>query len=300
MQISFYPSRLLVAKLTTIALCTALSTGWCAAQTTPAASSGENVTLRYKLKAGEQLVSKVVHFAETRTKMSGHEESSSSRTITEKVWEVSAVNPKGEMTFEYRITAVELAQSVGDGEELKYNSTTDTEAPDMFKQVAETVSKPLAKVTINPQGQVVSREGDLKSPQLGMGELTLPLPAESIAIGGQWSVPREVRVKSENGVHKTIKVRELYTLEKVSAGVATIRIQTQPLTPVTDPGTESQLIQQLSQGEIKFDVDRGRLLSKQLNWSDEVVGFRGPETSLRYNAKFTEELLPETKRTAAR
>ncbi|MEZ6078329.1 MAG: hypothetical protein R3C56_22445 [Pirellulaceae bacterium] len=112
--------------------------------------------MRYKLKSGEQLVSKVVHLANTRTKMSEHEESSSSRTITEKVWEVSSVNATGEMTFEYRITSVELAQSVGEGEELKYNSLTDTEAPDMFKHVAETVSKPLATVTINPQGQVIS------------------------------------------------------------------------------------------------------------------------------------------------
>jgi hypothetical protein len=271
------------------------------AQSQPASGAdGPKITLLYKLQAGEQLSSKVVHFAETRTKMSGHEEASSSRTITEKLWEVKQVAANGDMTFEYRITAVELAQTVGDQPELTYNSTTDTEAPDMFRQVAETVSKPLATITINPQGQVVNRDGDLKSPQLGMGELTLPLPAEAIAIGGQWSVPREVRVKSESGVHKAIKVRELYTLEKVSAGVATIRVETQPLTPVTDANTESQLIQQLSQGTIKFDVDRGRMLSKQLNWSDEVVGFRGPDTSLRYNAKFTEELLPATKRTAAR
>ncbi|MEZ6078330.1 MAG: hypothetical protein R3C56_22450 [Pirellulaceae bacterium] len=72
------------------------------------------------------------------------------------------------------------------------------------------------------------------------------------------------------------------------------------LTPVKDPATESQLIQQLSKGEIKFDIDNGRMLSKQLTWSDEVVGFRGPATSLRYDAKFTEELMPQTKRTASR
>lgn len=264
------------------------------------AAAAPTILLRYKLKPGEELVSKVVHLADTRTKMSEHEETSTSRTISEKVWQVSAVNPQGEMTFEYRINSVELAQSVGAGEELKYNSLTDTEAPDMFKHVAETVSQPLATVTINPRGQVIDRDSKLKNPQLGMGELTLPLPEEALAIGAQWSVPREARVKSEAGVHKTIKMRELYTLEKVSAGVATIRIESQPLTPISDPSTESQLIQQLSKGVIKFDVDQGRMLSKELIWSDEVVGFRGPETSLRYEAKFTEELLPQTKRTAKR
>ncbi len=264
------------------------------------ASQAGNVKLRYKLSAGEVLVSKVVHMAETRTKMSEHAESSSSRTISEKAWEVASVDAKGDMTFVYRINSVELAQSVGDAEELSYNSLTDTEVPDMFKQVAATLAKPLATVTINARGQVVDRDTEAKSPQLGMGELTLPLPEESLAIGAQWSVPRDIRVKLESGAHKTIKVRELYTLEKVSAGVATIRIETQPLTPVNDPAVESQLIQQLSKGEIKFDVDQGRMLSKHLEWSELVVGFRGPETSLRYDAKFTEELLPQTKRTASK
>lgn len=294
-------SRIAALLLCTSTIAGTVLTGPASAQA-PAGSpdSTAKVLLRYKLKPGEQLVSKVVHLADTHTKMSEHEETSTSRTISEKVWEVSAVTPQGEMTFEYRINSVELAQSIGAGQELKYNSLTDTEAPDMFKHVAETVSQPLATVTINPQGQVIDRDSKLKNPQLGMGELTLPLPDEALAIGAQWSVPREARVKSEAGVHKTIKLRELYTLEKVSAGVATIRIESQPLTPVSDPSTESQLIQQLSKGVIKFDVEHGRMLSKELIWSDEVVGFRGPQTSLRYEAKFTEELLPQTKRTAKR
>ncbi len=256
-------------------------------------------SLKYKLRAGESLYSKVIHFAETRTKMSDHEESSSSRTTSEKVWEVKSVDAKGDMTFEYRILSVDLAQRVGEKNEIKYSSETDTTAPDMFKKVAETVNKPLGLITINPRGQVTNRDKDTKNPQLGMGELTIPLPEEPIAVGAEWSVPREMRVKLEDGSQKTIKVRELYTLEKVSAGVATIRIESQPLTPVNDPAVESQLIQQLSKGQIKFDIDRGRMLSKQLEWSEEAIGFRGDNTSLKYDAKFTEELLTTVPKTAA-
>ncbi|MEM8734158.1 MAG: hypothetical protein AAGG44_08045 [Planctomycetota bacterium] len=255
--------------------------------------------LTYKLQKGEEIVTQVEHFAETRTKMSDTEESSSSRTQSEKVWSVTDVNEKGEMTFEYRINQVQLTQSVGSGEAISYDSASDEEVPDVFKPVAETVGRPLATVTINPRGQVVDRDKELKTPQLGMGELTIPLPEEAVAIGGRWSVPREVRVKLESGAYKKIKVRELYTLEKVATGVATIRIVTQPLTPVNDPAVESQLIQQLSKGELKFDIDKGRLIAKRLDWSEEVVGFRGPETSLRYDGKFVETLLPQ-KRTASR
>jgi hypothetical protein len=256
--------------------------------------------LQYKLRAGESLYSKVVHFAETRTKMSDHEESSSSRTTSEKVWEVKSVDAKGQMTFEYRILSVDLAQRVGEKDEIKYSSESDENAPDVFKKVAETVNTPLGLVTINPRGQVTSRDKDTKNPQLGMGELTIPLPAEPIAVGSEWSVPREMRVKLEDGSQKTIKVRELYTLEKVSAGVATIRIESQPLTPINDPAVESQLIQQLSKGQIKFDIDRGRMLSKQLDWDEEAIGFRGDNTSLKYDAKFTEELLTAVPKTASK
>ena len=247
-------------------------------------------TLRYKLQQGEKIYSKVIHFAETRTKMSDHEESSSSRTTSEKVWEVKSVSATGDMTFEYRINSVDLVQRVGDAPEIHYNRETEKVAPDIFKKVAETIGTPLATITIDARGEVKNRDSELKAPQLGIGEITIPLPAEAIAIGAEWSVPREMRIKLENGTHKSFKVRELYTLEKVSAGVATIRIESQPLTPLNDPNAESQLIQQLSKGQIKFDIDQGRVISKQLDWNEEVVGFRGPNTSLKYDARYTEEI----------
>ncbi len=268
----------------------------------PTAASGTaapKYSLRYQLRAGEKIYSKVIHFAETRTKMSDHEETSSSRTTSEKVWEVKSVSAESDMTFEYRINSVDLAQRVGDAAEIHYNSETEKTAPDVFRKVAETIGIPLATITIDPRGEVKNREGDLKAPQLGIGEITIPLPAEPIGIGAEWSAPREMRIKLENGTHKTFKVRELYTLEKVSAGVATIRIETQPLTPINDPNAESQLIQQMSKGQIKFDLDHGRVISKQLEWNEEVIGFRGPNTSLKYDARYNEEVLTASQRTAA-
>jgi hypothetical protein len=263
-----------------------------------AANGEEKYTLRYKLEKGEKLISRVVHLAETTTVMQGLDEDSHSRSVSEKVWEVTDVDSDGNMTFVYSIDFVEMEQSVGDGEKLRYNSNSDEEVPRVFRQVAETVKKPLASITINSRGQVKNRDKKQNAPQMGVGDITVPLPEEAIAIGHSWSVPREIRVKLKNGAHKAIKVRELYKLEKVVAGLATLSIVTQPLTPVNDPEIESKLIQQMSKGKIKFDVDKGRLLSKELNWKEEVIGFNGPDSSLTYGAKFTEDLLPAAKRTA--
>ncbi len=250
------------------------------------------IVLKHKLKKGETLRTRTIHVANTITRVQGTEDISEARSVSEKVWEVKAVEPNGHMTFEYRLESVDMSQKSGEKPEVKYNSQTDEKAPEIFASLSEKVGKPLAMITIDGTGTVVDRENQIDGKLFnmgGMGELAVPLPADPVAIGAQWSIPRETRVKLENGTYKTIKLREQYTLEKVAAGVATISVDTHPLTPSNDPSVDSQLMQQLSKGTIKFDVDQGRLISKQLDWDDEVVGFQGSESSLKYSARFTEE-----------
>ena len=64
-------------------------------------------------------------------------------------------------------------------------------------------------------------------------------------------------------------------LYKASAGVATISVRSNMLTPISEPKEESQVLQQLSNGTIKFDIDAGGMISKDLNWDKVVVGFFG-------------------------
>jgi hypothetical protein len=105
-------------------------------------------------------------------------------------------------------------------------------------------------------------------------------------------------VKLPDGSHKTIKIREQYELVKVQAGIATIAIRSQPLTPLDGPEVESQVMQQLSNGELRFDMDAGKMISKELNWDDSVVGFSGAESQLNYTARYREDT--EVKRVATR
>ena len=58
---------------------------------------------------------------------------------------------------------------------------------------------------------------------------------------------------------KDVNTRMRYRLEQVKTGVATISVKTQILTPINDPSVRSQLVQRISQGEIRFDIDAGRL-----------------------------------------
>ena len=194
-----------------------------------------------------------------------------------------------------------MTQQQGDAEEVRWSSASGEEAPTMFSKVAERIGRTLSTVTVNAMGQESGREdhGGSKA-SLGMGSLTLALPEAPIAIGTSWAVPREIKTRTDDGLVKPIKIRELYTLEKVKTGVATLSIRSEPLTPIDDASIKAQVVQQLSNGEIRFDIDNGRMLSKQLDWDETVVGFQGPTSMMEYRSRMTERLIDGVQRTAKR
>lgn len=260
--------------------------------------SGEAYLLRYKLNSGEQLHYEVTHVAKTKTRIRGVEEISQVHTTSRRHWDVLAAD-NSEITFQHVLDSVEMTQQQGDDQELRWDSAGDEDAPAVFARIAEQIGRPLSTITVTPRGQEVKREDDAgtKTP-LGMGSLTLAFPEDPVAVGSSWSVPLEVRARTEDGEVKTIKIRELYTLEKVQTGVAYLTVRSEPLTPINEESLRAQVVQQLSNGSIRFDIDNGRLLSKQLDWDETVVGFQGANSLMEYRAKFTERLLDGVERTA--
>jgi hypothetical protein len=260
------------------------------ASSSAAQSDAQEAVLRYKLKPGQVLSSEVTHLAKTDTRIEKTEQSSQSRTISKKVWEVTKVEPNGNATFVMRVDQVDMSQQVGDGEEIRYNSATDKEPPEVYKTVADSLSKPIATITIDKRGVVVERDNKGSTSTLGMGDVTITFPEEAVKLESEWDVPREIRVRLEDGGSKVIKVREVYRLEKIRSGVATISVRSEPLTPYDDPAIEAQVVQQMSNGTVKFDIDAGQMISKELQWNESIVGFSGPGSMMTYSARYNEEV----------
>ena len=126
---------------------------------------------------------------------------------------------------------------------------------------------------------------------MGLGPIATPLPDEPIQVGQRWSVPSEVTVRIGDQF-KRINTRKMFKLLSVKTGVATIEVKTQVLTPVDNPEIDAQLMQQLTNGTMKFDIDAGRIISKQMDWDETVVGFSGADSMMEYLGRFTEEITP--------
>jgi hypothetical protein len=263
-------------------------------------SGGEKYLLRYSLSAGEQLRFEVTHVAKTKTRVKGSEDVTQVHTTSQRRWNVVQANDS-EMTFDHVIDAVEMTQQVGEHEEIRWDSSSQEEPPTAFANVAAQIGQKLATVTVNSRGQETGRQDHAGSKAaLGMGSLTLALPEEAIGIGHAWTIPREIQVRTEDGEVKTIKINERYTLEKVQTGVATISVRSEPITPINEESVRAQVVQQLSNGKIRFDIDNGRMLSKELDWDETVVGFQGAESLMEYRAKLTETFVTGGPRTASR
>ncbi len=266
---------------------------------TPSTLGGEEYLFRYKFEPGMVITSEVTHLAKTDTKIDSTEENSHSRTVSQKTWEVSKVE-NGEMTFEYKILEIDMSQRIGAGQEIRYSSKSGDEPAVQFQRAAESVGKVISTVTIDEQGMIIARSDESNPPNLGMGDITLPVPKNPIAVGATWAVPRELRIGREDGSIKTVRFRELFRFDKVSAGVATIAVRSEMLTVISEPKEEAQVLQQLSNGTIKFDIDAGRMISKELGWDKVVVGFSGAGSVQDYSARLDEHVTKAEVKSAAR
>jgi hypothetical protein len=257
--------------------------------------------LAYQFTSGEVLRTKVVHLATVETKIKGVAQTTKSRTVSTRAWRIRDVDAEGNITFDNAVERVEMWNSVEGRQESHYDSGTDKTPPPEFANVAASVGKVLATIKIDPYGRILTRNNAQAQYNTGIGDLTVPFPPgdkQPIKAGASWSIPDELKLPLDDGTIKKVQTQQQYRLEKVEAGVATIAVATQVLTPINDPKLQSQLVQRLQRGTIKFDVDAGRLIHKQLDIDQEVFGFSGADSHMQYLARFTEEPLKDESQTA--
>ncbi len=260
-----------------------------------AAKPPAKYTLRYRFQPGETIRWKVVHRARVDASVAGTSQTTETVSSSIKVWKIQEVGPDGAATFEQWVENVDMWQKLSGRMEVRYNSQTDKTPPVGFENLAKSIGVPLSRTTINPLGKILRRENLTAKPTVQQdGLITIPLPDSPVAIGETWSYPCDIEIPLEGGRIKTIKSRQSFTLEEVKNSVATVRVATQILTPVSDPAIEAQLMQRDSSGTVRFDIERGRVVGQQMDTDKRVVGFRGQASSLHYQTRFTEELLAQT------
>lgn len=265
-------------------------------QSAPAMSAAdEQVQLTYKYEMGEVLRYGVKHSANIESTIQGTTQQAETVSESVKAWKVTDVLPNGEMEFVHVVEKVRMTNRVPNRATAEFDSERDTTPPPGFEQAARAVGVPLSVNRIKPNGEIVSRE--IKHPQPEVTDdlpITLRLPDDPVEVGAQWDESFDVVVDN-----KQIRTRRLCTLESVQNGIATISVDYQVLTPIS-PRIESQLIERMTKGTVRFDIAKGRIVSQQHDVDRRLLGFSGDTSVMHFVSRIEERLLKANERLAER
>ncbi|MDZ4821041.1 MAG: hypothetical protein SGJ20_18905, partial [Planctomycetota bacterium] len=293
-----------LAKIFAIALLIASTTALAAdepASTTPPATAAspaktdnaKKYTLRYQFKPGETIRNRVTQQSKIETTIAGSTQVAEMTSISTKAWKVTEIDDQGKITFETVIENIDMRNKLSGREEVRYNSETDLKAPPGYETAAASIGKVLTTITIDPAGKLLKRvKQNQKTVDADDGaQVVVPLPEGPVAVGGYWSVPIPIKYSLDKKSVLTLNAKVRYELMKVDGNIAEIAVET-VLPPVKDPAVMAQVMQRLTNGKIRFDLAAGRIVSQQSDLDERVVGFSGPESSLHYLGRFTENLTP--------
>jgi hypothetical protein len=257
--------------------------------------------LRYKFHVGDTLRWNVVHRCKIHTSVSGTAQNAETTTASVKVWRVHEIKPNGQVVFDHMVESVDMRHRLTGRDEVHYNSLTDPIAPKGFEDVARAVGVPLALVTIDSEGKLLERKQNfVKAAVAGQGEITIQLPEQPVAVGSHWSSINNLDVPLSDGTTRRFKTMQSFKLDSVKTGVATISVSTQFMSPIMDPAIEAQVVQYETSGTVRFDIDAGQILGRQIDVDRSVVGFRGEASSIHYIGRSTEAMLPPARKVAAK
>lgn len=250
------------------------------------------VRLAYRFRSGDRIEMAVAHRALTETTMNGVTQTVETMTDSTKTWRVVAVDAEGRATLEQSVDDVTMTSRTSDRGEVRWDSNGTAEPPPGYEEVRQSLGVPLVRLVVAPDGRIHERRELRPCPSSASGDLVVvPLPTEPVSSGAEWTVPQEVVVEVPGGPRKAVRTRLRYRLVDVADGRATIRVDTTVLTPIDDPRLEARLLERIWDGEIRFDVEAGRVESRRTGIDRRVVGFGGPQSSVRYKASLEERLV---------
>lgn len=259
-------------------------------ESAPAPTDGTTYELRYKLKAGDVLRYEASHRASIRSTIDQTTQAAQTRTDSVKLWKITDVLPNGEIEIVNVVDSVHMVNQLPDHDPTEYDSQRDKTPPPGFEDVARAVGVPLSVVRMTPTGKLVRRDIKLQQQKSEEdGPLAVRLPDQAVAIGATWDEPFDVTIALEKGGTKAVQTRRHHKLTAVENGIATIEVKYQILSP-TDAFAEAQLVQRLMEGEVKFDITMGRVLSQQMDIDKRILGFAGPTSSMHYIMRMEEKL----------
>lgn len=260
------------------------------------ASDAPRYTFRYQFSPNTESTWNVSHRLWKETTYGGMTRKIETVSTITRRWKFGSPaddSAKGTLPVEYFIDRMRLEQFEEGTEPISFDSETDTVVPEEFQGFGteKMIGVVLERFQLDPFGQMTDKTITVDGFQADAQDsrVTVPFPNEAIAVGQSWSVPWTFFLKAKDQTVKTIKGIQRFRLENVTGTLATIRLSMTPLSLVDDPYLEGQLAEKLCEGVCRFDLESGRTLKTELEFSRTVPNAFGEATILVYRCRIVEE-----------
>ncbi len=260
----------------------ALLGGVIACQTPAAAAEPQTYQLRFKFSPQQELYYVTQNDAEYLIEHAEVKQTIPHTSMTIRHIQVLDLNPDGSANVKLVIDRARMTAK-NEGVESLYDSRDAAHVPTEFAAVHKSIGNPVpAQLTTLGKTLPAKETAKETTANVEQYDLLFQLPEQPIAMGAIWkdNFEAEVQIAADSMLHRQIKLQRRYELKSVENGIATISLNTVPLTPLHDPFQESQLVQRKPSGTLKFDIERGCLIDRQLRIDEKVVGHAGPGSAL--------------------
>ncbi|WP_166827425.1 hypothetical protein [Thalassoroseus pseudoceratinae] len=273
------------------------------------ADDADGMRLRYKFEVGDTVRYHATHSTKLKTVKGRSTEIVQDESDSEQHYRVVKIDEDGIATLELTTDRVKMSAQFGNAKPESYDSTLDEEVSPRFAAIAKTIGKPLARLEVQPNGELVSSKPLL--PESLQRRVTKPVtsptadndpaknifavfPEKPLTVGDTWRESFKVRVNIDRHLEQTVTLLRVSELSSLKNGLATIKFKTSLITPVHDGGVRVQLLQRTPSGTLVFDVERGQLVSRTVIIDRTEVGVIGSDSLMRAVSLRKEELIPES------
>ncbi|MEZ6126592.1 MAG: hypothetical protein R3C49_26005 [Planctomycetaceae bacterium] len=255
-------------------------------------STGVKYHLRYQFHPNEKLRYQLDQQMIQKATADFGEKKDRSVIQQRRVYSISDVTDDGTATASMQFESVRMELQTDDQDpEIFHSGMKAEDVPKRFYHTARSLKSEAPTYTLPPSGIPVDSEGFLQASESNQAGFMFPLPVDDVGIGESWTARMNVRVRIAEGTFRQVVLLRSHRLVKVENDVATISFSTSIVSSVKTPAERVQLLQATPQGEITFDISRGRLLSKEFRYDSTVPGAFGSNTMLTVVGKSIEKLI---------
>ena len=268
-----------------------------------AADEGEAIRLAYKFQASESLHLEYKQDMTMDLRLPSIKRKMTSQTIANKHLRVISVDANGNALVEPVIDRTRMTSRQDEDAESKFDSADGPDScPAEYRPLLATVGKPIVRIKFAPNGKLIQADSIIGDEQVAhdfkkdpMLNFLIVFPDQPVRVNDTWKDDFEAIVHLDKTLKQGVKIRREYRLLKLDGSQAEIELKTSCLTPLRDPLIEMQVSGRLLNGTIRFDHERGQIISREMRVESQIVNGIGPNTLVNTVMTQSERLVPNPK-----